>query len=132
MKKNLLIVLLLIVSIQVDGQRFQKINKLESALNSETDHKKLANVLYELSKLYEPSNIEKAMENARRSLTISVSLQYNAGITNAYNQIGLLELNFAHYQEALDAHYSALRNNEQNKIVIVLFWLVLCLFGQYS
>ena len=115
MKKNLLIVLLLIVSIQVDGQRFQKINKLESALNSETDHKKLANVLYELSKLYEPSNIEKAMENARRSLTISVSLQYNAGITNAYNQIGLLELNFAHYQEALDAHYSALRNNEQNK-----------------
>ena len=115
MKKKLLIVLLLIVSIQVYAQRFQKINKLESALNSETDHKKLANVLYELSKLYEPSNSEKAMDNARRSLTISKSLQYDEGIVRAYNQIGLLELHFAEYQAALDAHYNALRNNEQIK-----------------
>ena len=115
MKKKLLIVLLLLVSIHGSAQRFQKINKLESSLNSETDHKKLANVLCELSKLYEPSNPEKAMENARRSLTVSKSLQYNMGMVNAYNQIGVLELNFAQYQAALDAHYSALRNNEETK-----------------
>jgi signal transduction histidine kinase/CheY-like chemotaxis protein/HPt (histidine-containing phosphotransfer) domain-containing protein len=115
MKKKLLIVLLLLVSIYGSAQRFQKINKLESSLNSETDHKKLADVLYELSKLYEPSNSEKAMENARRSLAVSKSLQYNVGMVNAYNQIGVLELNFAQYQAALDAHYSALRNNEQIK-----------------
>ena len=115
MKKKLLIVLLLLVSIHGSAQRFQKINKLESSLNSETDHKKLADVLYELSKLYEPSNSEKAMENARRSLTISKSLQYNMGMVNAYNQIGVLELNFAQYQAALDAHYNALRNNEEAK-----------------
>ena len=113
MKKKLLIVLLIIASIQVQSQRFQKINKLESLLNSETDHKKLANVLHELSVLYESSSSEKAMESARRSLTISKSLQYNEGIVQAYNQIGLLELNFSQYQSALDAHYSALRNNEQ-------------------
>ena len=72
-------------------------------------------MLYELSKLYEPSNSEKAMENARRSLAVSKSLQYNTGIVNAYNQIGVLELNFAQYQAALDAHYSALRNNEETQ-----------------
>ena len=71
--------------------------------------------MYKLSKLYEPSNSEKAMENARRSLAVSKSLQYNAGIVNAYNQIGILELNFAQYQAALDAHYSALRNNEETQ-----------------
>ena len=114
MKKKLLIVLLLFISVHGSTQRFQKINKLESSLNSETDRKKLAIELCELSKLYEPSNPEKAMENARRSLTISKSLQYNSGIVNAYNQIGVLERNFAQYQAALDAHYSALRNNEQN------------------
>ena len=113
MKKKLLIVLVLLVSILGHAQRFQKINKLEAAVNSETDPKKLANDLYELSKLYEPSNSEKAMENARRSLAVSKSLQYNTGIVNAYNQIGVLELNFAQYQAALDAHYSALRNNEE-------------------
>jgi signal transduction histidine kinase/CheY-like chemotaxis protein/HPt (histidine-containing phosphotransfer) domain-containing protein len=115
MKKKLLIVLLLLVSIYGSAQRFQKINKLESSLISETDHKKLADVLYELSKLYEPSNSEKAMENARRSLAVSKSLQYSVGMVNASNQIGVLELNFAQYQAALDAHYSALRNNEQIK-----------------
>jgi signal transduction histidine kinase/CheY-like chemotaxis protein/HPt (histidine-containing phosphotransfer) domain-containing protein len=115
MKKKLLIFLFLLGSIQGSAQRFQKINKLESLLISETDHKKLVNVCYELSKLYEPTNSEKAMENARRSLTISKSLQYNEGIVKAYNQIGILELHFAQYQAALDAHYSALRNNEQTK-----------------
>ena len=115
MKKKLLIVLILLISILGHTQRFEKINKFEAAVNSETDPKKLANVLYKLSKLYEPSNSEKAMENARRSLAVSKSLQYNAGIVNAYNQIGILELNFAQYQAALDAHYSALRNNEQTQ-----------------
>ena len=115
MKKKLLIALLLIVSIQGSAQRFQKINKLESSLISETDHKKLVDMFYELSKLYEPSSSEKAMENARRSLAVSKSLQYNLGMVNAYNQIGLLELNFANYQAALDAHYSALRNHEQTQ-----------------
>jgi signal transduction histidine kinase/CheY-like chemotaxis protein/HPt (histidine-containing phosphotransfer) domain-containing protein len=115
MKKKLLIILLLIISFQGPAQRFQKINTLESLLNSETDLKKLVTVFYELSMLYESSNPEKAMENALRSLTISKSLQDNVGIVNAYNQIGLLELNFAHYQAALDAHYSALKNNEQAK-----------------
>ena len=115
MKKKLLIVLLLLVSIYGPAQRFQKINKLESLLNSETDLKKLVSGCYELSILYESSNPEKAMENALRSLTISKSLQDNVGIVNAYNQIGLLELNFAQYQAALDAHYSALRKNEQTK-----------------
>lgn len=97
------------------AQVFQKINNLESSLNSETDHKKLADMFHELSKLYESSNSEKAMENARRSLTISKSLQYNEGEVNAYNQIGVLERNFAHYQAALDAHYNALRINEQTE-----------------
>ena len=115
MKKKLLIVLILLISILGHTQRFEKINKFEAAVNSETDPKKLANVLYKLSKLYEPSNSEKAMENARRSLAVSKSLQYNAGIVNAYNQIGILELNFAQYQAALDAHYSALRNNEETQ-----------------
>ena len=115
MKKKIFIVLLLFISIHGFAQRFQKINKLEASVNTETDPKKLADALYELSKLYEPSNSEKAMENARRSLTISKSLQYNIGMVNAYNQIGVLELNFAQYQAALDAHYSALRNNEEAK-----------------
>ena len=115
MKKKLLIVLILLISILGHAQRFQQINKFEAAVNSETDPKKLANILYELSKLYEPSNSEKAMENARRSLAVSKSLQYNTGIVNAYNQIGVLELNFAQYQAALDAHYSALRNNEETQ-----------------
>ena len=115
MKKKIFIVLLLFISIHGFAQRFQKINKLEAAVNTETDPKKLADALYELSKLYEPSNSEKAMENARRSLAISKSLQYNIGMVNAYNQIGVLELNFAQYQAALDAHYSALRNNEEAK-----------------
>ena len=113
MKKKLLITLLLLVFIGGSAQRFQEINKLEESVNSETDPKKLANVLYELSELYESNNSEKAMENARRSLAVSKSLQYNMGIVNAYNQIGVLELNFAQYQAALDAHYSALRNNEE-------------------
>ena len=115
MKKKIFIVLLLFISIHGFAQRFQKINKLEASVNTETDPKKLADALYELSKLYEPSNSEKAMENARRSLAISKSLQYNIGMVNAYNQIGVLELNFAQYQAALDAHYSALRNNEEAK-----------------
>jgi len=115
MKKKLLIVLILLISILGHTQRFEKINKFEAVVNSETDPKKLANVLYELSKLYEPSNSEKAMENARRSLAVSKSLQYNTGIVNAYNQIGILELNFAQYQAALDAHYNALRNNEETQ-----------------
>ena len=68
MKKKLLIILLLIISFQGLTQRFQKINKLESLLNSETDLKKLVSGFYELSILYESSNPEKAMENALRSL----------------------------------------------------------------
>ena len=115
MKKKLLLALLLLAFINGSTQRFQEINKLEASVNSETDHKKLANVLFELSKLYESSNSEKAMENARRSLAVSQSMQYNMGIVNAYNQIGVLELNFAQYQAALDAHHSALRNNEKTK-----------------
>ena len=115
MKKKLLIILLLIISFQGLTQRFQKINKLESLLNSETDLKKLVSGFYELSILYESSNPEKAMENALRSLAISKGLQDNVGIVSAYNQIGLLELDFAHYQAALDAHYNALKNNEQTK-----------------
>ena len=75
MKKKIFIVLLLFISIHGFAQRFQKINKLEASVNTETDPKKLADALYELSKLYEPSNSEKAMENARRSLAISKSLQ---------------------------------------------------------
>ncbi len=116
MKKKLLIVLLLFISIHGSTQRFQKINKLEAAVNSETDPKKLAMSCMSYLSFMSLLISEKAMENARRSLTISKSLQYNSGIVNAYNQIGVLELNFAQYQAALDAHYSALRNNEQNKI----------------
>ena len=115
MKKKLLIVLLIIASIQGSAQRFEKINKLETLLKSETEQKNLINVSYELSKLYASSSPEKAIENARLSLAISKSLQDNVGMVNAYNQIGLMELSFAHYQEALTAYHSALKNNEQTK-----------------
>jgi len=115
MKKAFLISILLLSCLFGQTQVFQKINNLEASLNSETDHKKLADMFYELSRLYESSNTEKARENAQRSLTISKSLQYNEGEVNAYNQVGVLERDFAHYQAALDAHYNALRINEQTK-----------------
>lgn len=108
-------IIILVISVSSHGQKFEKINRLESQLKEETEHDKLADIYYQLSDLYAYNNKDKALEKARKSLTISKSLQDRERLIKSYHQIGILETKIQNFETALEVLYEALRLSEETK-----------------
>ncbi len=113
MNRILFLIIPLFFCSVVFSQRIERINTLEVALQTETEHDKLVDIYHELASLYKSSDPIKARDYAQKGLTISNSIHYTKGTISALNQIGVLERDFANYPQALDAHYEALRINEE-------------------
>lgn len=89
------------------GQYSQQINDLKTALLSETNSTKLADLYLELSEVQEENEMEEAIINALQSLSISSSVHYTKGSINAHHQLGHLYLKKKDFDQAISNYQQA-------------------------
>lgn len=124
MKKSILsaIVFFLLRLLPVTGQNMQTVEDIRAELKKyEAEKKEMqrevfsladtlkANLLYRLSREYWSGNLDSAMMYAEQVLSISRSINYKAGIANAYSSMGVINWYKGQYQKALELHGDALK-----------------------
>jgi tetratricopeptide (TPR) repeat protein len=125
MKKILFLFTALLFIIPCLAQEVHKTDSLESELKNLRAEKlesgnrfpKMkdtlsANILYQLSKSYWSNNPGKAMDYAMQSVSLSEHIGYKTGMANAYNSIGIINMNKGDYFSALESYLKALKINE--------------------
>ncbi|MCT4579897.1 MAG: ATP-binding protein [Flavobacteriales bacterium] len=103
--------MLLIVQVNF-GQNKKRIAELEQKLKTELPQDRIAEITFELSKLYEsskePNDINKAIEYAKTSIAISNNINYTTKKIKAIHQLGQLYRNIGNYKQALIHHNQGL------------------------
>ncbi len=94
------------------GQNKERIAELEQKLKTDQPQDKIAEITFELSQLYElskePSDINKAIEYAQTSISISNNINYTTKKIKAIHQLGKLYRNKGNYDQALIHHNQGL------------------------
>jgi signal transduction histidine kinase len=72
-----------------------------------------ANILNQIAKVYIGNNIDKAIDYANQSLSLSEQLGYKTGIGNAYNNLGSIFLSKPDYLASLEFYKKALKIREE-------------------
>lgn len=87
----------------------QKLNVKSPTFNDTT----AANILEELFRAYLGSDPDKALNYAYQCLRLSEQIGYKKGIANAYNNLGIVNLNKGDFSSALEFHKKALKIREE-------------------
>jgi signal transduction histidine kinase/CheY-like chemotaxis protein/HPt (histidine-containing phosphotransfer) domain-containing protein len=108
-----IIIFFLLLIVQVNfGQNKKRIAELEQKLKTELPQDRIAEITFELSKLYEsskePNDINKAIEYAKTSIAISNNINYTTKKIKAIHQLGQLYRNIGNYKQALIHHNQGL------------------------
>lgn len=72
-----------------------------------------ANILNQIAKVYIGNNIDKAIDYANQSLSLSKQLGFKTGIGNAYNNLGSIFLSKPDYLTSLEFYKKALKIREE-------------------
>ncbi len=103
------------------SQNQHLIDSLENVLKKLEKQKKdaasikdisIVNILYAIGKEYLNNNPDKAMDYTNRSLTLAEQLNYNKGIANAYNSIGVINDVLSNYPNAIAYYKKSLKIRE--------------------
>jgi signal transduction histidine kinase/DNA-binding response OmpR family regulator len=91
------------------SQNKERINNLEIELNNQPTQDKVVEISLELSTLYEKSDLNKAIEYAKKSAEISENINYTTQQIKGLHQLGKLYSFKKDYDQALTFHQKALK-----------------------
>ncbi|WP_431198885.1 tetratricopeptide repeat protein [Mucilaginibacter sp. P19] len=111
MKKNVSLLVLLLLAVSECFGQFREVNKLKKDLPLTHDSIQYVNTLNRLGMLMYEQNIDSAFNYAKKARTIAERLGYKAGKADALNVIGIvydlkgnLQLSLRYYNEAYNLY----------------------------
>ena len=108
------VIINLYLSIQIDAQNTQFIDKLVTKLQLSKEDTNKVNILTTLSKEYRNTNPELALKYAYQGLSLAKQINFKSGIAAAYNRIGTIYLNQGNYPLATSFFQQSVKVSEDD------------------